>query len=301
MKRMIGVVIGVLLGLGAAASQASAAILVAGTDNDVFFVNFENLYDSTGNFKSVTSLPAKGDYLAGIISANGIRANSVDTNFDSSTFQLSGIFAQKIEDISFHSGVLPHLTLGTPTITTFCKGADCFDTGLAAGEMFRFYIQQSPDPVTTFESNGSLADDKAKATDGTLWLSLGLADPGAGVDPGFAYSHLGLFPLGFPPVPGIAFAGLNTIVNNTGYDFAGVNDVNESEIGGTTLLNHLVYVSRFDYNPDGSLGTATSPWEFRSNDPARVHPNVIPEVSSLWMLGMGLSGFGFIRRKKLIA
>lgn len=79
-----------------------------------------------------------------------------------------------------------------------------------------------------------------------------------------------------------------------------VNDPNESEFG---IPAQVVFSSEFELNPQGAfLGVGTSPWDFRSNGPARIHPtaSIIPEVSSLWMLGMGLGSFGVFRRRKLI-
>ncbi len=315
MKRVLGVVVGTLLGLSALASQASAEIFVADTENDLFFTNFENLWDSTGAWKAPTAAPVVGDYLAGIINVQNIDANSSTHFFQGPAAQISGVFAQKIVEIKTDGlGGPIHFTLGNPTITTFSKGGDSFSTGLASGEMFVFYLQA---PATTlFTSGGPMATDVSKATDGTKLLTFGLdATDGAGLDgifgtaddTGYMYSH----PILGSGIPnGLAFGGMTVKTNATGFDFAGINDVNESEIGGTTLLNQLVFKSTFEVNQQGiAFKTASgldcslssshcSPWEFTSQDPAKVLPHVIPEVSSLWLLGMGLSGIGVIRRKK---
>lgn len=291
MKRLGGLLVGLLLGLGAVASQASADVLVLGS-NDLFFNNFENLFDASGTIKSPTATPVVGDYLAGILNVQNVDTDGTTHYFSSPLTQLSGVFAQQIIEVKSDpiTGIL-HLTFGNPTITSFTNGAgDTWSTGLASGEMFRFYLQE---PASTlFESNGTMLDDVTKATDGSLFASFGLdSTNGAGLDgifgngddTGYVYSHpvLGLNPNGF------AYGALNFVVNNTGFgEYRLINDLNETEIGGTWLGNQLVFVSRFDLN-----SSTSSPWRFASNDPAHLNP--VPEVSSLWLLGMGFSGLGF--------
>lgn len=315
MKRVAGWMFGILLGLGVAATPASADIFVGDTNNNVFFRNFENLFDSAGNIRSFTDTPVVGDHLVGIIDVQTIDANSLTHFFSSPTNQLTGVFAQKILETKIDGSGILHFTLGNPTVGTFCAGLDCFSTGLAPGEMFAFYTQTGGG-ATVFESNGAMLDDVTKAKDGALFMTFGLdATDGAGVDgvwgtfddTGYAYSHpvLGLNP------EGDAFGALDIKVNNSGFTFAGLNDIKECEIGGSPaegilcagtrpvpLLNGMVFTSEFEPN-DGFAG-GTSPWAFASNDPARLHPlGVIPEPSSMWLLGMGLSGLGVFGRRKL--
>src|SRR3989338_7091154 len=76
MKRDAVAVIGILLRFGVVATPASAAVFVSGTQNDLFFTNFENLFDSTGAWRAPTSIPVVGDYLAGIINVQNVDANS---------------------------------------------------------------------------------------------------------------------------------------------------------------------------------------------------------------------------------
>lgn len=326
MKRYAVAVIGILLSFGVVATPASAQLFVGGADNDAFFNNFENLFDSTGEWLDPATIPVVGNYLAGIINVQNIDANGMTHYFSGPTEQLTGVFAQKIIETKLDGFGITHFTLGNPTLTSFCKGGlggDCFSTGLAAGEMFAFY-QQTGGGTTVFESNGTMLDDVTKATDGTKLLTFGLdATDGAGPDTifgtfddtGYTYSHpiLGANPTGH------AFGALDVKFNGLAptITFTSINDTNECEVGGTPaegilcfasdpvpLLNGLVFTSEFERN---SLGIAnpnstpgTSPWEFRSNDPATLHPEIIPEVSSLWLLGMGLSSFGVFRRKKFL-
>jgi len=316
MKRIAGWMFGILLGLGVVATPASAEIFVPDADNRVFFFNFENLFDANGDLKAPSAAPVVGDHLAGIISVQNILVQGNPSHYlQSATDQLSGVFAQKILEVKVDGFGITHLTLGNPTVGSFCSGIDCFSTGLAPGEMFAFY-HQIGGGTTIFESNGTMADDVTKATDGGLFMTFGLdATNGAGLDgvfgtfddTGYAYSHpiLGANP------EGDAFGGLDIKTNNSGFLFAGINDINECEIGGTPgepgvgcavtrpapLLSGLVFTSEFEINPDFST---FSPWAFASNDPATLHPlGVIPEPSSMWLLGMGLSGLGVFGRRKL--
>ena len=278
--------VGLLLLLGVA-SPASAELFVLGTDNEAFFNNFENVYDSDGEWRSPSSIPEVGDFFVGIVNVQNIDSLGATHWFQASGLfspentQLSGVFAQEITGILVDPSDPTHLllTFGNPSLDTFCKGADCFTLGFSANEMFRFYLDSPASSL--FESNGTLADDVTKATNGSLLFSLGLLVP-----TDVAGSDVDLIgPGGLPG--GRAFGALSLIQNNTGIDFQSVT----SE--GFTA--DLVFTSEFERNPGGLASGGSSPWEFRSNDPAVLHP--VPEVSSLWMLGMGLTGLVSRRRK----
>ncbi len=88
---------------------------------------------------------------------------------------------------------------------------------------------------------------------------------------------------------GFSDASLSIVTNTTGFLFSPVSKL--MLLGPYT--GQLLIESHFVPN-----SVAGSFWAFESFDPAFVHPNVIPEVSSLWMLGMGLSGLGVFSRRK---
>jgi hypothetical protein len=294
MKKVL-LALAVMLGLGVAATPASAALFVAGTDNDAFFNNFENLYDSSGNWRDPSSTPAVGDHLVGIINVQNIDSfgashwTTLGGLFTPTTSELSGVFAQRIDSIVVDPLDPTHLTLvfSNPTLTGFCKGADCFSTGLAAGEMFSLYLDQPAN--TLFQSNGTLLDDVTRAKDDApVLLTFGLSAP-----TDVAGSDVDLVGIGGLP-QGRAFGALSVIQNNTGFTFDPF--VREG------LFGQMIFTSEFEINPNGLAAGGTSPWEFRSNDPAALHPTgIIPEPSSLILLGLGGLGAGLARRKKLVA
>ena len=330
MKRVVGVVVGALVALGVVTTPASATVLVSGSLNTVEFVNFENLFtptlveDGDGGLeliyvrKAEGSLPEIGDVLVGIINANNLTVGGITTSFDDLGFQLTGIFAQEISAASFledpdldgaggDKGTL-HLDLTPTTVATgatlFCNSAamtDCFSTSLAAGEEFAFYLQTGLG-TTIFESNGTMLDDVTKATDGAVFLTLGPAVTAGDVGPGVVYSHVD-FNFLTTQFPVDNFGGLNIITNGTGLSFIGIpGGIIIVDPDGLLGTNHVLFDPSIVLNPNRlapPLGVS-SPWFFRSDDPAYLLPfnNVIPEVSSLWMLGMGLSGFGIFRRRK---
>lgn len=314
-----------LAGLAAAvtmgASTASAQPLLLDVDNDFFYNNFESLFDSAGIYKAPGTAVAVGDHLLGIINVQNIDANGTTHWFSGPTDQITGVFVQRVEAVYPPTFVVPgtdpfdplqtnftHITLGLPTISGFTHpGLDgILGTGddqlastagvLGAGEILALYHQTGVG-TTTFESNGTMADDLTKATDGNLLFSLGLT-PGTG----FFYTHANL-PVVSPLVnfSGESWAGLNVVANNTGFPtFLGLNDPNETEMGGAGLLTDAILSSELEpnvfsiFHPNATVGT--SPWDFRSNDPGTIHPT--PEPSTLVLLGAGLLGLGAYTRKK---
>jgi hypothetical protein len=286
--------LGALMSLLTMAPQASAAVsLVIGEDNEGFYNNFENLFDSEGQFKAPTVAGLEvGDHLAGLINVQNIDVLGGTHWFSSGTDQLTGLFAQRIEDIVDVPGPEVLLIFGPAQVNTFCNGADCISTvgKLAGEEIFALYTQSGPG-TTTFNSGGTLASSFATATDGDLWVTLGYAPGLDGVygtpdDTGYNYGFPVSDPFGQPF--GEAFGGLNIYQNNTGYPFAKVNDP------GEFLFNKDVdvyFTSEFEPNTN-----ASSPWLTRSNDPFVVHP--IPEPGSLALLSMGLMGLGVVRTRR---
>ena len=284
-------------------SQTWASELIPDKCNVVYYKNFENLFDSTGQCKEQNSQIVVGDHFVGIIDVQGITNSGGDQHWWSGpASQLTGIFALRVEAIFdpdiYGQQTLPHLVLGAPTRESFCKGGDCFSTGdiLEPGEMIAFFRDSS----TTFKSSGPMLEDVRTATDGELWLTLGYSsgqdkEYGTADDNGYYYSHVS-FVVPLANFTGESWGGLNAIRNHTGYAFAGLNDPNEFEMGNLIqeLLTSVHLSNEIEANPDSVPLGGLSPWDFRSNDPAYMFPIEVSEEIECRMTGGGVTEDGEI-------
>jgi hypothetical protein len=251
-------------------------VLVPDTINTLYFNNFENLFDASGEFKAPGGDLEVGDHFVGMLAVQHIDANGSTHFYQGDENQLTALFAFQIKALiepSADPSGEPHIVLGPPAVTTFSNGADSFSTGLSGNEVVALYLQSGAG-TTPLESDGSMADDVAKATDGDLWMKLA-ADPGddgmygTADDPSYLYSHTdGDFSGGTDK----SFAALDPTVNNTGFLFVAINDINENEVGGFTLLTGWVSTNEIENNT--AYATGTSPWAFVSNDPAQTLPRL---------------------------
>jgi len=302
MKKASQILLALVAGLVLLASQASAsAVFVNGTYNELFFNNFELLFDSDGNQIDLVTdyqrgiLP--GDYFMGIINVQNVDSGGLTHWYSSPTDQFTGVFVQKVTSIAYPdpftgSTTYSHISMtNTDKLSFTLLDSTVIDlTGIInTGEMFALYRDSS----TQFESNGSIADDIAKATDGDLLMTAGIA-----LDTDYFYSHVGLY-VPLVQFDGRAFGGLSIMRDNSGtYMWMPIDDIDENEIG---TMAQLILTSELEQNRNHTQYATTdprwSPWQLRSNDPATMFP-VVPEPSTFILFGAGLVGLGVIARRR---
>lgn len=270
--------IGITLGGALCAPVKAAPTFAVGLEN---ILGFHGVGNTTGG-----STLAVNDILYGIVNLNNIYTYSNGTTWnDNNTVapydNLTGYFAAKISGVS--SFTVPNLPglgsfAGTYATYTFSPlGAGDTDPGgvftasdKAAQTLIKFYT----DTTNAFETNGSVADDISKVTDGSLWASFGF---GGG----------GYWTTSTAPVGSGTSGGLNLITNNTGLSWTKVfdNGLGCTNPGGCMV--DLAFESSF--NPTGG-----GAWSVAISDPARMHP--VPVPAAAWLLVSGLIGM-FVSRK----
>lgn len=265
-------------------------------DNSLYYINREVVFrydDSTDQYVQLdysdpNNLPTLevGDIFVGILNVQTIDdpATGGPHWYGSATDQLSGIFAQEITAITpLTNG--PTLTLKldlgvAPTDTFTTLDNYTFSTGLSGNEVMRLYADDS----TPFNSNGTIVEDIADATDGTEWLTLGMVEP-----TDYAYTYI--TPQGtalddFVGKSWLGFSVMDFIYPST--IFPGVTD---PEVGILVDFYANSELEGYDNFINGQ-----SPWVFASNDPA--YTNAVPEPATMLLLGSGLLGMVGLRRKK---
>ena len=82
MKILLMAILSLMLLLCPVANTIAADELLNGVNNEIYFRNFENLFDDNGQYKPPGAPLEVGDHLVGIINIPNIKANGDNTYFN---------------------------------------------------------------------------------------------------------------------------------------------------------------------------------------------------------------------------
>lgn len=242
------------------------------------------------------------DVFAGVVDVTKINSGQAGQWFSAPTDQFSGYFAQRVAfvDPSVITAVV--LQFGNPTVDPFGI--------LAAGNMFQLYTD-STTPLLLSGPGLTTAGSIASAIDGTYWGALGLD----GTNDTYAYTVDNFLLSGADSFVSKFESSLNLTQQGASYNLFAIakgNDPSESLQGGVAvgvgggdtvtcsaadLASATVSCADFVGNADIKKTTlANSPWFYNVNDP--LSTSLIPEPSSLALVGLSLLGLGVARRRK---
>lgn len=253
--------------LSAAASDISQAapVMVEDALNSLNITSVQNFVDAGSPGFSV------GDIFYGVlnienISSGGVEqwgsrnvlGNPIDTFTGYYLAQIKSVFTGYPASSPYAAAVT--LGAGNTDPNGIFSAAE-----LATGAAFKLYIDNGPG-ATAFETNGSIADDIAKATDGAFWGTLGF--PGSnGYWAALAMKNGVVFGAG----------GIDSIISADDTRFAMLND--PSCPSCAPVNSYFSTVAR-----DTGVN---STWRFSGNTNAVLQPSAVPEPNTLSLLALG--------------
>lgn len=272
---------GMLLALLLLASTAFAYPVLGPNQNEIEFINFENVYHQVGGqwvARGPNDSLAIGDVFVGIIRAQTITNNGVpvwsadEVGAPGTLDTLTGYFINTVTGFDVPNNVIYLGASSVDPLNTGVFTAQDFTDGVVM-KLFTD-TQTAMNPTTVM---GGIAT----ATDGALWASLSLNGGYWWSDAAPQFGSSG-------PI-GENWFGFNVVDGVLG----GLQKINDPLETLYNLSVDIYGVSRINFN---TVGGTTGAWLFASNDPATL---ATPEPATLLIMGSGLLGlYGARRRRK---
>lgn len=262
------------LATGMIAANA-APVFMGGASNTLTVTAVQNLVD-----QGAPGLSPQ-DTLYGILSVDNNRASGSEV-WDANNVigmpidSFSGYFAAQVTSVfNAFPASSPYAAAVTFGPASTDPNGKLTAAELAAGSVFKLYIDSSVG-ATPFETNGSISDDVAKATDGVFWGTLG-----------FAGSNAYWSALVLKNGQILGSGGLDFIANATGMEFDSIANPSCSSCATTNLYFSTVV---------RDIG-AQSVWRYGGSNSATFQPNSIPEPGTLALVSVVGAWFGIRRRR----
>jgi hypothetical protein len=226
-----------------------------------------------------------GDRLRGVLAIDTVSQIGPTRSFAANGVELSGFFDITVASKTAMGNVGPAGVCGSAWCYTFAPtasfAAEVAGLGFSntAGAMIAFFEDTTPD----FDRTGSVALGEATATDGNPYWLFGLASATDFWFANTATDDVDDIPLFPPPLGAGQFnTGLSILDNPFGPDLLPVACLFGPVTGGCA---------------SGALN-APDAGDFPSWDDVNIAINVVPEPTTLGILGLSLAAMGFVSRRR---